>query len=200
MGSTKDNILKKIKSVKTRSIFFTEDFREFGSPAAVKTALHRLVQNKVLHRLGRGIYAKPNYSKFINKETLPSFEKIAVAIAQRDNARIIPTGSYALNALGLSTQVPMRIVYLTDGTPRRIKVGNTTILFKRTSPRNLSYRGELSTLVIQALKAIGNSNITDDEEKKLIGFLKKENYNNLKHDIALAPQWISEILAKALPI
>ncbi len=200
MANTKNKIENKIKSAKPKTILFTEDFREFGSPAAVKTALHRLVQNKVLHRLGRGIYAKAEYSKFIDKEILPSFEEVAVAIAQRDNARIIPTGSYALYALGLSTQIPMKIVYLTDGTPRKIEIGKAVILFKRTSPRNLSYRGELSTLVVQALKEIGNGNITDDEEKKLIGFLKKGNYNKLKHDIAIAPQWISEIMAKALPL
>lgn len=200
MRNSEKEIKKRIEKAKPKMIFFTEDFRLFGTPVAVKTALHRLVKKKILHRLGRGIYTKPEYSKFIGKEVLPSLEEIAVAIAKRDRVRIIPTGSYALNVLGLSTQIPMKIVYLTDGTPRRIKIDNTDILFRRSSPRNLSYQGEISTLAIQALKEIGKGNLTTEEEDKLIRVLKTENYNKLKHDIAIAPQWISEILAKALPI
>lgn len=200
MGNTEKEIKKRIEKAKPKKIFFTEDFRLFGTPVSVKTALHRLVKKKILHRLGRGIYTKPEYSKFMGKEVLPSLEEIAVAIAKRDKVRIIPTGSYALNVLGLSTQIPMKIVYLTDGTPRRIKIDNSDILFRRSSPRNLSYQGEISTLAIQALKEIGKGNLTTDEEDKLIHVLKTEDYNKLKHDIAIAPQWISEILAKALPV
>jgi len=200
MANTEKEIKKRIEKAKPKTIFFTEDFRFLGTPVSVKTALHRLVKKKVLHRLGRGIYTKPEYSKLMGKEILPSLEEIAAAIAKRDKARIIPTGSYALNVLGLSTQIPLKIVYLTDGTPRRIKIGNSDILFRRSSPKNFSYQGEISTLAIQALKEIGQGNLTAEEEDKLIRILKTEDYNNLKHDIAIAPQWISEILAKALPV
>lgn len=200
MENTEKEIKKRVEKAKPKKIFFTEDFRLLGTPVSVKTALHRLVKKKILHRLGRGIYTKPEYSKLLGKEILPSLEEIAVAIANRDKVRIIPTGSYALHVLGLSTQIPMKIVYLTDGTPRRIKIGNSDILFRRSSPRNLSYHGKISTLAIQALKEIGRGNLTTDEEDKLICILKTEDYNKLKHDIAIAPQWISEILAKALPV
>ena len=138
MGNTEKKIKKIIEKAKPKKIFFTEDFRLLGTPVSVKTALHRLVKKKILHRLGRGIYTKPEYSKFMGKEVLPSLEEIAFAIAKRDKVRIIPTGSYALHVLGLSTQIPMNIVYLTDGTPRRIKIGNSDILFRRASPRNFS--------------------------------------------------------------
>lgn len=190
--------LQKIEASRANTIFFTEDFKECGSPEAVKTALHRLTKRAVIQSLGRGIYGKPQYSELLKKELTPTLETIAKAIAKRDRVRIIPTGSYALYALGLSTQIPMNIVYLTDGTPRKINIDKGTILFKKTTPRNLSYKGEISTLVVLALKEIGQGNLKADETEKIITLLKKEKYENLKHDIQLAPQWIAEIMVKAL--
>ena len=198
MENTDKQIIDRIDKAAAQTIFFTEDFRELGKPEAVKVALHRIVKRNILHRLSRGIYAKPEYSKLLEMEVNPGAEAVAKAIAKRDRAKIIPTGVYALNALGLSTQVPMNFVYLTDGEPRKIKVGKATIKFKRTTPRNLSYKSELCMLVVQALKEIGNGKVTGEEEKKLKGFLRNVDYNELKHDIALAPQWIAEIMAKVL--
>jgi hypothetical protein len=171
----------------------------YGTPGAIKVSLHRLVKKNILIRLGRGIYAKPEFSKLLNIEVLPGIEEIARAIAKRDRAKIIPTGSYALNALGLSTQVPMKLVYLTDATARKVKIGKTEIVFKRTTSKNLSFKSELCMLVVQAFKEIGNGKVTIKDELKVIDMLKKEDYQKLKHDIAIAPQWIAEIMAKALP-
>ncbi|MDR3704331.1 MAG: DUF6088 family protein [Paludibacteraceae bacterium] len=195
---TEKLILQKIEGSHPQAIFFTEDFKEYGTPEAIKTALHRLTKRAVIHSLGRGIYGKPQYSELLKKELTPTLETIAKAIAKRDHVRIIPTGSYALFALGLSTQVPMNIVYLTDGTPRKINIDKGSILFKRTTPRNLSYKGEISSLVVLALKEIGKDKLTPDELQKITTILKKEEYQNLKHDIQLAPQWIAEIMAKSL--
>lgn len=106
---------------------------------------------------------------------------------------------YALNALGLSTQVPLKLVYLTDGAPRWIiKVGKRTIKFKKTTPKNLLAKGEISCLAIQALREIGIDKITIDEEKKIIELLEGEDRSNLLHDIQLAPVWIKKIMQKAL--
>ena len=129
---------------------------------------------------------------------LPSAEEVAEAIAKRDRIRTVPTGSYALNALGLSTQVPMNIVLLTDGSPRIIKIGKRTIKFKKTTPKNLLAKGKISRLVIQALKEIGNGKVTSEEENKIIDLLKKEDLKDLKHDIALAPVWVQKIMKLAL--
>lgn len=123
---------------------------------------------------------------------------MAEAIAKRDRIRTVPTGSYALNALGLSTQVPMNIVLLTDGSPREIKIGKRTIKFKKTTPKNLLAKGKISRLVIQALKEIGNGKVTAEEEQKILDLLRKEDMKDLKHDIALAPVWIQKIMKKAL--
>ncbi len=198
MLSTEDKIEQKIKTLKSGAIVFTGDFQDFGNPGAVKTALHRLVKKGIIASIARGIYAKPTFSKLLNKDILPSAEEVAIAIAKRDKARILPTGAYAQNALGLSTQVPLRIVYLTDGSPRTIKIGKRTIQFKKTTPKNLALKGQISKLVVQALKDIGKDKATPNELEKIHNLLLKEDKQYLKHDITLAPQWIAEIMAKAL--
>jgi len=199
MESIEQQIAKEIQRTGEETIFFTEDFMQHGTPDAVRIALFRLVNKNIITRLARGVYAKPGYSRLLNKETVPGVEAIVKAIAKRDRAKIIPTGVYALNALGLSTQIPMNFVFLTDGTPRKLKIGKATITFKRTVPKNLSYKNELCMLVVQALKEIGNGKVTEQEKEKVIKLLKQVDYKELKHDIALAPQWIAEIMAKAIP-
>ena len=179
------------------SIMFPPDFYTIGSTEAVKKILLRLEKQGMLTRLAFGIYLYPKQSKLLGNIT-PSIEEIAKAIAQRDKARIVPTGSYALNGLGLSTQVPLNAVYLTDGAARKVKVGKRTILFKKASPKNLAAVGTISGLAIQALKAIGEGKVSIEEEQKVLNLLKKENQEALKQDIALAPEWIKIIMKKAL--
>ena len=104
----------------------------------------------------------------------------------------------ALNQLGLTTQVPLNLVYLTDGSARNITVGNRTIKFKKTAPKKLSAKGELSGMAILALQMLGKNNLDEERKKHLIQLLKKENKRHLEHDIKLAPAWISELLKKAL--
>jgi hypothetical protein len=156
-----------------------------------------LEDKKVIIRVAQGIYVRPKISKLIGPLT-PSAEELADAIAKRDRIRTLPTGSYALNALGLSTQVPMNIVLLTDGSPREIQVGKRKIKFKKTTPKNLLAKGKISRLAIQALKEIGNGRVTEEEELKIVELLRKEDEIDLRHDIVLAPVWIQKIMKKAL--
>src|SRR5690606_26515637 len=145
-----------------------------------------MVKKGLLHTIARGIYTKPKFSKLLNQNVLPSAEQVAIAIAERDRARLLPTGVYAQNMLGLSTQVPLKLVYLTDGSPRKITIGNRTIQFKKTTPKNLALKGEISKLVVQALKEIGKDNVTDYELEAINKLLQKEDRKDLKHDIGLA--------------
>lgn len=197
MHSIDDNILKKIKKARGGTLFFVDDFLDFGNAKAVSKALERLVQKEELHRVARGIYSRLVIDPLLGL-LKPSTEKIAEAIRRRDKARIVPTGSLALNALGLSTQVPMNVVYYTDGSERKINLGKRTIVFKKTSPKNLTSIGKISTLVIQALKEIGKDNITEEEIKIILDHLRKEEPYRLEHDIKLAPEWIRIIMRKAL--
>jgi predicted transcriptional regulator of viral defense system len=174
MISLEDIILTKILGEKDGTLFFTEDFLSIGNTKAVSKALERLEKKEKLRRVARGIYKKPEYNSFIGEIKGATVDEIARAIARRDKARIIPTGVYALNALGLSTQVPMNVVYLTDGAARKINVGRGKgIVFKKTSPKNLAAKGAISSLVIQALKVIEKDKIREDEKRKVIDLLKK---------------------------
>lgn len=197
MQSIENQIERSIKRKPKGSLILSDDYLALGSSEAVRKALDRLEDKQVIIRVAQGIYVRPKISKFIGPLT-PSAEEVAEAIARRDRIRTVPTGSYALNALGLSTQVPMNIVFLTDGSPREIKVGKRTIKFKKTTPKNLLAKGKISRLVIQALKEIGNGKVTAEEEQKIVHLLKKENEIALKHDIVLAPVWIQKIMKKAL--
>lgn len=195
--SIEESIMKRIESLPQGDLLLPADFSDLGSSEAVRLSLFRLEKQGVISRVAQGIYVRPKESSLIGK-LMPTAEEVAEAIARRDRIRTVPTGSYALNALGLSTQVPTKIVLLTDGSPRILRVGKRTINFKKTTPKNLLAKGKISRLVIQALKELGNGRQTEAEEKKIVELLRKETENDLRHDIALAPVWIQKIMKKAL--
>jgi hypothetical protein len=197
MQSVDDKVIAKIKKAKRGSLFFTEDFLSFGSAKAVAKALERMVEKEEVFRVARGIYARLEKDPILGL-LKPSTEAIAEAIRKRDKARIVPTGILALNALGLSTQVPMNVVYLTDGAARKIDLGKRKILFKKSAPKNLSAIGKISSLVIQALKEIGKDNCTENEIQIILKQLTKEEPYRLEHDIRLAPEWIRVIMRQAI--
>ena len=169
MASVEENILTTIKAKGRGCIFFPSDFTSYGEVKAVGKSLERLTAKGDIIRLARGIYTYPEIDTVLGLGVLmPSIEQIAETIARRDKARIVPTGIYALNRLGISTQVPMNIVYLTDGAPRKVSLGNgRSIQFKYTTPKNLSFTNPLAMLVTFALKEIGKDNVTDDIAKQI---------------------------------
>lgn len=191
--SVQTRIENEIKSMKRGSILFPSNFDDMGNVEVVKKSLLRLENKKFLVRLAHGIYLYPKQDKLLGV-LYPTIEEIAIAIAERDKARITPTGTTALNKLGLSTQIPMNIVFLTDGAPRSIVVGKRTIKFKRTSPKNLAVKGEITSLIIQALKEIGKDNVTAEQLEKIKIHLEKEKQDIIEHDAKLAPVWISKIM------
>jgi hypothetical protein len=197
MQSIDDKVIIKFKKAKGGSLFFVDDFLSFGTAKAVSKALERLVKKGEISRVARGIYARLEKDPILG-ELKPTTEKIAQAIAKRDKARIMPTGALALNALGLSTQIPMNVVYLSDGAARKIDLGRRKILFKKTAPKNLAAIGKISSLAIQALKEIGKNKVTENEIAIVLEKLKKEEVHRLEHDIKLAPEWIRVIMRKAL--
>ena len=108
MSDTIENkILKKIRKAKRGTLFFSDNFSMFGNAETIRRTLNRLVEAGEIDRVSSGIFVRPQMDKIIGKIT-PKIEDIADAIARRDKAKIVPTGAYALNRLGLSTQVPMK--------------------------------------------------------------------------------------------
>ncbi len=152
-------------------------------------ALHRLVARKILRRLARGLYEYPR--KHPELGTLsPDIEKVARALAGKHRIRLQPAGAYAANLLGLSEQVPAKVVFLTDGPTRTVKIGTQEIQLRRTTPRNMTAAGRLSGLLMQALRHLGKEHITTERMEHLKRTLPATERQGLLKDLPLAPAWM----------
>ena len=193
-----NKIENKIEKGKKGKLIFITDFSQYGNYDTVRKSLQRLVNKKIIIRISKGIYFYPKIDNTFGI-LYPTAAEIGKAIAKRDKARIIPTGAYAQHLLGLSTQVPMNVVYLTDGSARKIKIGNQTIIFKKTSPKNLSFESKLSSLIIQALKSKKKDNITKTEKQELTEIIKQSREEKrIRKDIQNAPVWIRKVVLQIL--
>lgn len=186
-------VLEKIKRSPRGALFFVDSFTKISNAKSANKALERLVKSGKIERVAQGIYVRPVIDKYIGK-VLPGIEEIAVSIAKRDRATIVPTGSYAIYKLGLTTQVPLNIVFYSDTSARKIKIGKQTITFKKASSKNLAFVGKISTLAIQALRTIGKGEVTAEETKQIKKILKNENPKHLQHDLQIAPVWIRKLI------
>lgn len=193
MGSIQKEIAQKIESSKKGSIIFPADFAYLGQEMAIRQGLARLVKANKLIRLAQGIYLYPAVDAEIGI-IYPSIESIAEAIARRDKARIVPSGAYALNRLGLSTQVPLKTVYMTDGTPRTLKIGNTMIDFQKTSTKVLDIKSDLLVLFVIALQSLGRDNINPTVKAKIGDILIKNRDKSIFSELHKAPTWIAQLI------
>ena len=194
MQSVHSQLEDKILSLKKGTIVFVSDFAKLGSSENVKKVLLRLEKKQLLVRLAHGIYLYPKIDKELGV-LYPSAESIAEAIAKRDKIRIIPTGIFALQQLGISTQIPMNVIYLTDGAPRKIKVGKRTITFKKTAPKNLAIKNKILSNIVQGLKELGKESISDEIRQRINQALEKVPLEILKEEILNAPVWVrNEVL------
>jgi len=175
-------------------MYSASDFSDMNNSQLVAKVLSRLEKETFLVRLTQGLYLYPQRTRFgIVKPTM--FE-IATAVMERDHSKVLPSGMTALNQLGLSTQVPMKAVFITNGTPRTIKVGNQEIVLKRATPKIFSYKSKLFPMVELAMKEIGKENI-DDSTISLIkeALSKDEDQVAVRSDYTMAPQWIKSKLS-----
>lgn len=186
-------IEQRLAKRKKGQLIFLSDFRDIGSQAAIKKALSRLSKIGKIKRIAHGIYSIPKIDPLFG-EINPSMEEIAHAVAKKEHVKIKPTGAYALHKLGLTTQVPMRIVYMTNGEPRQIKIGKGSIKFKATTPKKFALQGEISGLIVQALEELGVENINDDIRERIKELLLKEDKKKIMNDIKVAPVRISNYL------
>lgn len=190
----------KIAGLEPGTVVFPEEFVECGSSLAIRSALLRLCKSEKLVRVAQGMYVVPKYddSDLGLGLLLPGFDELAAAMARRDKARIVPTGVYAQNILGLSTQVPMNFVYLTDGSARKVVLNNGRgILFKHVAPRNLAFGNELMMLVTFALKDLGQNGVEDWQVKRVQELLRNEPKEAAMADLPLMPEWIRKIVREA---
>lgn len=197
--SAYNEIKKKIESSKRGKLFFPDDFTAFASPDAIRSALVRLCRAEILIRVAQGIYYYPKIdTKWGSGIIPPSVEEIANGIAKRDKVRIAPTGAYVLNLLGLSTQIPANVVFVTDGSGRRVSIGKGKgILFKHTSEmRTFAYRSHLMLLIVTALREIGENNVTAEQMTIIRRHLANVPQEDFQKDIQLTPIWVRKKLSE----
>lgn len=191
--SLESNMLARIHRSGRGSVFVPGDFLDLGARQGIDFALHRLIKQGVLRRLARGLYDYPRSHPKLGVLS-PSVDAIAQALAGRDRLRIQPSGAYAANLLHLSEQVPAKAVFLTDGPSRRLKVGTTEIVLRRTTPRAMAAAGRMSGLVIQGLKHLGQANVTTQRIAPLRKLLSEKDRGQLQQDLSLAPAWMRPFL------
>ncbi len=170
-------------------MFTPSDFLDLGSRRGVDLALHRLVEKKTLRRLARGLYEYPREHPELGTLS-PDIEKVAKTLAGKDRIRLQPAGAYATNLLGLSEQVPAKVVFLTDGQSRTVKIGRQEIQLRHTTPRNMATAGRLSGLLMQAFRHLGKEHITPERLAHLKRSVPGKERRQLLKDIPLAPTWM----------
>jgi hypothetical protein len=182
-------IIKRIRQHGQPWVFTPKDFLDLGTPHAVGMTLLRLVRNTGIRRLARGLYDCPKKHPVLGLLS-PPVEAIAEALSGRDGTRIQPSGAYAANLLHLSEQVPAKIVYHTDGASRQVCIGKQTIILKHAAPSRLRAHNRMSGLVIQALRYLGETHVTEDRVKQLRTLLSSKDRRQLLKDLPSAPVWM----------
>ena len=200
MESADSKILTSIKKRGRGTVFFADEYAHYANPKRVQKAMEQLVEKGLVVRVARGLYCYPKKDKVWNSGFLPpSYDDIASAIAKKEHAKIVPTGIHALNRLGLSEQIPMRLVYLTSGRSRALQLTDgQTLQFIHTPLKNLAFHNRTAMLVAFALKEIGKDNITEEQKEHILLMLKQEDPESLKRDLSLMPDWIQMIIQQAL--
>jgi hypothetical protein len=192
-NSIDTKIARRVQRSARGTVFTPATFTALGSRGAIDKALQRLVAQGELRRLSRGLYDKPRHDELLG--TLwPSVDAVVQAVVGKHKLRVQPAGLYAANLLGLSEQVPAKIVLLTDGTSRSIRAGPMQITLRGTSPRNMAAANRLSGLVIQAFKSLGPEHITPQRLAHLRKTLPAAERARLLTDLNLAPGWMQPML------
>ena len=197
-------VLARIEERGRGSVLTPRDFRDLGSRGAVAVALHRLVKKEVLRNIGNGLYFFPELGGMFG-ESIAGTHEIVAAIAKRDGITIRETHAYAANITGISTQVPTRVAFQTDGRSRKIRLrpmrpgGRANeIILRRTSSRYMRARTEVGYLVIQGLRDYGRKNIGKEEYAELLRRLPPGSKEDLKEDLDIAPVWIADIMRRLI--
>lgn len=198
MESIDNKIIRVVSKCGRGTIIFPSSFVSLGESKSILKALERLAEKGRLIRLARGIYCYPKEDKALGLGVIyPSYEEIAQSIAKRDKTKIAPAGAYAMNILGLTTQVPMNIVFLTDGSPRNISLFNgRKISFKHTVPKKLAFQNRIAQLITAAFQEIGQSNITEAHKQQLRNVLSPIREEQISLDYVLMPVWIRTLVKK----
>ena len=191
-------ITKRIENMHEGQILFISDFSDLnGNEKVVSRALSAEEKKGNIVRLAKGMYLRPKITRF--GIVYPSVDEMVKAIAHRDKSKVQPCGMTALNMLGLSTQVPIKYTYLTLGSSRKLKLGDRLIELKRSVPKNFVFKTTLGALLMQALKSLGEKNISKQEIVQIRKLIDNEKrMEHFKLDILLMPIWMRKLITNII--
>lgn len=191
-------ITKRIENMHEGQILFISDFSDLnGNEKVVSRALSAEEKKGNIVRLTKGMYLRPKITRF--GIVYPSVDEMVEAIAHRDKSKVQPCGMTALNMLGLSTQVPTKYTYLTLGSSRKLKLGDRLIELKRSVPKNFVFKTTLGALLMQALKSLGEKNISRQEIVQIRKLIDNEKrMEQFKLDVLLMPIWMRKLITNII--
>lgn len=189
-------ILVRMRRRVSVKVHTSKDFLDLGSRVAVDKALSRLVQRRAVKRIGRGLYYVPYFNPRLGIEVAPGMDAIAQTLARQTGSRVVPTGAVAANRLGLSTQVPAKPIYLTDGRTRTVRVGNAVLILKHAPPKDLPWGHPMSALVFQGLRYMGKNSIGDKTLSRLRRLLSPADRRRLLTDARYVTDWVADAVRK----
>ena len=193
MQSIQNKILARIRGRGRGCAFSSKDFLDLGNRNSVDKALSRLCNQGIIRRVSTGIYDFPRKDEELGGKLSPDIHQVAHAIARKNGVRIQPSGAQAANLLGISTQVPAQIVYLTNGKSRTVKVANRTLIFKRVEPREMQPGSDISFLVTQALRYMGR----DQVGKNVIDYLRRQLSESDRKKLLKEAQYLEDWIWEA---
>ncbi len=174
--------------------FSPKDFSLLGSRQAIDLSLHRLLKKGTIRRVMRGLYDYPGFSSFLNRELSPDIDQAARAIARKFGWYIQPSGPAALNLMGLSTQVPGRFVYLSNGPDRSYKIGKTLLQFQHTVLKDGAFKIRESSILVQGLRSLGQENITAEVISDIKEWLNHSLQSKILKETTITTGWIYQAI------
>lgn len=194
MQSSENKILSRIYGRGRDWIFFAKNFSAEFDSLSIDKALSNLSKEGKIRRVCRGMYDYPRFSQLLNTELSPDHEQVANAFARKFNWRILPGGDAALNLLGLSTQVPGKFVYLSDGPSRKYTILTYTLEFKKTALKDIGFKYRESGLIVQALKALGKEHISESVIEKIRKQIDPGMYGKIRKETTTVTGWVYDAI------
>lgn len=174
--------------------FTKVDFASEFSEDNIHKTLSSLTKSGKIRRVSQGVYDAPRFSKLLDQQLSPDMDQVAHALARKFNWRIQPSGDAALNLLRLSTQVPGRLVYLSDGPNREYKIGDTTLSFKKAALKDIGFKHPKSGLIVHALKALVRNQITPETIESMRAQVTPAHFKRILNDTRTVTSWIYDVI------
>lgn len=196
MNKIRERIEKRITDAGLGYVFTRKDFQDIASSGSIGQILLRMVKDGVIRQIGRGVFDFPNTNTTLGGQLSPNIDQAAKAVARKFRWSILPYGNLAANRLGLSQQVPAKIMYLSDGPTKEVKIGNRIIYFKHARPKEIYANSFISGLVVQALRYFGKDRVGDEIISHLKQKLSHNEKTELLENIRYSTEWIYEIIQR----